>query len=209
MNPNWMRDYLVLPLIVGVVGVIGTFVLPRFFQDNLELSYETEGPDGLIDSRVDGTNIRFKVNEKEAQSVFLNRVRLWNSGIKPVEKIPVTFEFDIKNDGGFEILSVTHKTKPEREFGAITELGGNNNSRRIQYEFLNSGNEDVVSFLSTRETQIKVYANAKGMSLINRTKEKTQWFLPDPWGQILFALWGVMFGLALQRAFSHLQGRNR
>lgn len=208
MIPNWMRDYFLLPLIVVVVGAIVPFVLDKFNPDDLELSYEIEGPDGLIDSRFDGTNIIFKVNEKEAQRVFLNRVRLWNSGIKPVEKIPVTFEFDIKNDEGFEILSVTHKT-PAREFGAVTQLGSNNNSKSIQYEFLNSGSEDVVSFLSTRKSQIKVYANAKGMSLIDRTTEKTQWFLPDPWGQILFALWGGIFALALQRAFVRPQGRNR
>jgi hypothetical protein len=42
-------------------------------------------------------------------------------------------------DTGFEILSVTHKTKPEVDFGSITEVENTHNSRKVKYALLNPG----------------------------------------------------------------------
>lgn len=165
---NWVRDYLLLPLFVGIVVTIVAFVLPKLFAEDLELSYELEGPVGLIDERVDETDIKILVRGKEAESVFAYMARLWNSGNKPITELPVKFQFGAP-DAGCEILSVTHKTKPEVEFGAITEVENTNNSRRVKYALLNPGDEDVVRFLFTRKTQLSVYAKAGGMSLVNKT----------------------------------------
>lgn len=180
MIPNWVRDYLLLPLFVGIVVATFTFVLPELFAEDLELSYELEGPVGIIDERVDETDIKILVRGKEAESVFGYMARLWNSGKKPITELPVRFQFGAP-DAGFEILSVTHKTKPEVDFGAITEVEKTDNSRRVKYALLNPGDEDVVRFLSTRKTQLNVYAKAGGMLLVNRTKDNTGSFFDNPY----------------------------
>ena len=151
------------------------------------MSYRTNSraPYGLIDERVDGQNIRIEVGGKKAERVFVNRVRLWNSGKKPIKDFAVRFRSDTTGGEGFELLSVTHKTKPEVDFGAITEVENTNTSRKIKYELLNSGDGDIASFLSSRKTQINVSAKAEGMWLNNRTKErtneKTDRFYCTPW----------------------------
>jgi hypothetical protein len=136
MIPNWVRDYLLLPLVVGIVVAIVTFVLPTLSAKDLELSYELEGPFALIDERVDETDVGILVKGKQAKNVFCYAARLWNSGAKPIAELPVRFQFDA-TDEGFGILSITHKTKPEVEFGAITEVENTNNSKRVKYALLN------------------------------------------------------------------------
>lgn len=216
MEPYWKRDYFwpvigtIGSIVSLVVPAIISFSLPKLFPENLELSYEIEGPVGLldeqvVDERVDGTDIRIMVNGKETQRAFIHWVRVWNSGEKRIEMLPVTFEFRT-NDDGFEILSLTHKTTPEGEFGPITELETKKNSRRIQYAFLNPGNEDVVSFLSTRKSQIKVHANPEGRT-INRTKEKPPGFFVQPWYLVVFGLECAVLALAFRHLFARLARR--
>jgi hypothetical protein len=41
--------------------------------------------------------------------------------------------------------------------------------------------EDVVRFLSTRRTQLNVYAKTGGMSLVNKTKDNTGSFFANPY----------------------------
>ena len=204
MIPNWVRDYLLLPLLVGIVVTIFAFVLPRVFTEDLELSYELDGPVGLIDERVDEKDIKILVRGKEAASVFGYTARLWNSGEKPITELPVRFQFGA-TDAGFEILSVTHKTKPEVDFGAITEVENTNNSRKVKYGLLNPGDEDVVRFLSTRKTPLSVYAKAGGVSLVNKTKESAGSFFANPYAiaiAIGFFFVSALLALAFRTLFA-------
>jgi hypothetical protein len=96
MTPNWVRDLLLIPLFVGIVVAAFAFVLPRLFAEDLELSYELEGPVGLFDERVDETVL---VRGKEAESVFGYMARVWNSGKKPITELPVRFQFGATDTG--------------------------------------------------------------------------------------------------------------
>lgn len=200
---NWFRDLLLPSLIVTLLGAVATFVVPLVFQkEDLEVSYQVEGAADLIDElhRSGGANIQILVNGKEAKSLFGYAVRLWNSGKKPIKDFRIRFNFD-KTDEPFEVLTVTHKTKPEFEFGTITPLENTTNSRKIGYELLNPDDEDTVRFLSNQKAQINVYAKAEGVLLINRTNEKTDWKPSMSWIVLAFFFVTALLALGLRRLF--------
>ena len=51
--PKWIRDFLILPLVVGLIVIVAavTFGLPIIFSEKTELSYEIHGPTRYLDQR--------------------------------------------------------------------------------------------------------------------------------------------------------------
>lgn len=93
--PKWVRDFLILPLVVGLIVATVTFGLPKLFSEKTELSYEIDGPIRYLnDPAVKG--IEVSVSGKTVNDIVAYRVRIWNSGGKPIKKIPVRIVFGSK-----------------------------------------------------------------------------------------------------------------
>lgn len=165
---KWTRDYLLLPVVAGVVVAVFTFALPKFFAKKLELSYEIDRPTQILDEPA-VRQVDIEVNGQPVSDLLAFRVRLWNSGDKPIEGLPVQVVFDAETRD-FSILNTTHQTTPEYEFGEIAELESTPSKHRFRYELLNPGNEDVVTFLANGTASLKLYTKAAGLKVIQKDK---------------------------------------
>jgi hypothetical protein len=162
-NRSWIRDLLVVPLIVGLVIAVFAYVLPKFFTESRQISYAVEEPVAYLDKSSIGSAV-IKVNDAAVPEVFAARVRVWNSGSLPLKDLPIRFEFSAA-DKDFRVLSVSHNTKPSKEFGAITEQGSDAVSRRFIYALLNQEDEDSIVFLTSAKSDVKVFSKAEGLSV--------------------------------------------
>jgi hypothetical protein len=160
---SWIRDILVVPLIVGVVIVVFAYVLPKFFAESRQISYSVEEPVAYLDKSSIGTAV-IKVNDAAVPEVFAARVRVWNSGSMPLKALPIRFEFSAA-DKDFRVLSVSHNTKPIKEFGAIIEEGSDLGSKRFVYALVNPEDEDNIVFLTSAKSDVKVFSKAEGLSV--------------------------------------------
>lgn len=160
---SWIRDLLVVPLIVGMVIAIFAYVLPKFFAESRQISYSVEEPVAYLDKSSIGTAV-IKVNDATVPEVFAARVRVWNSGSLPLKSLPIRFEFSAV-DKEFRVLSVSHNTKPTKEFGAITEDGSDQVSKRFVYALVNPEDEDNIVFLTSAKSDVKVFSKAEGLSV--------------------------------------------
>lgn len=171
---SWARDLLLVPVIVGLVIAIFTYVLPKFFAESRQLSYQVEPPLAYLDKTTLGS-ASVKVNDVSVPEVYAARVRVWNSGTLPLKELPVRFEF-VSSANDLRILSTSHNTKPTREFGAITEQGSDTISKRFVYTLLNPGDEDDVVFLMTAKADLKVFSKAESLSIKVEQSEKNKEF---------------------------------
>lgn len=162
-NRSWFRDLLAVPLVVGLVIALFAYVLPKFFAESRQLSYTVEEPVAYLDKSSIGSAV-VKVNEVTVPEVFAARVRIWNSGSLPLKELAVRFELS-SVDKDFRILSVSHNTKPTKEFGAVTEQGSDAISKRFIYALLNQEDEDNVVFLTTAKSDVKVFSKAESLSV--------------------------------------------
>lgn len=197
--PKWARDFLLLPLIVGVIVALFTVVLPRVLGDELELSYEIDGPTRyLSDPAV--RNIEVSVNGKPVKDIVSYRVRIWNSGGTPIMGLPVRIVFN-SEDPEMSILAISHNTNPEYEFGDILPLESAANSKRFQYELLNGGDQDIVTLIANVAVPISLYTKAKGLTLVRIKPDEDltfDEFMKGPAFGVLSALI-AFFAFALQR----------
>jgi hypothetical protein len=127
------------------------------------LSIQTHEPVTYIDPAIT-QDLSVKVNDKPVTSLLTYQARIWNSGDIPLKDIPVRFVFQ-NVTGDFQILHVTHKTKPEFEFGAIKDENPSNTERRFVYNLLNSANEDLITFWVNKEAKLTPFAKSEGMTL--------------------------------------------
>lgn len=162
---NWMRDFLLVPIIVGIVIAIATYLMPNFFDKGKQISYTVEDALTYLDKSSIGNSV-IKFNDIVVPEVYATRVRLWNSGDVPLKELAVRFEFYPRNKE-FHILSVNHNTKPSKEFGEITEKGSEDNSKRYIYQLLNPNDEDSIVFLSNSKAELKVFSKSEGLDLKN------------------------------------------
>ena len=159
-----MRDFLILPLVVGLVVGAFTVVLPKLFADKLELSYEIDSPTAFLDDPAVREVVQIEVKGKAVSDLISFRVRLWNSGDKPIKELPLQVDFDSKSNN-FSILNVRHQTTPAEVFGNIDSLKITPKSRRYKYELLNSGDEDVITFLANGPATLEFNAKAEGLTV--------------------------------------------
>lgn len=162
-NRSWIRDFFAVPLIVGVLIAVFAYLLPKIFSESRQISYAVEGPVAYLDKSSIGTAI-IKVNDEVVPEVFAARIRIWNSGTLPLKDLPIRFEFSAA-DRDFRVLSVSHNTRPSKEFGAITEDGSNLSSKRYIYSLLNPDDEDTIVFLISAKSDVLVYSKAEALSV--------------------------------------------
>jgi hypothetical protein len=162
--PRFVRDLLVIPLVVGAILAALTVVLDRVLSDRHELSYSVTGPTRLIDrARLDGS-VKIEVNGLPADQLVLFEARIWNSGDLPIKNVPVSLVFQPDSDG-FRIFSVHHSTNPPREFGSIVETQPDGFSRRYTYELFNPGDSDTVTALTNMTSTLSVFAKTESLNL--------------------------------------------
>jgi len=170
---TWLRDLLIVPLVVGLVVAVVAYVLPKLFAESKQISYSIEEPIAYLDKSSIGSAV-VTVNNLTVPEVYAVRVHLWNSGDLALKDIAVRFEFS-PLDNNFRILSVSHNTNPAKEFGNITEQDDGNYSKRFIYQLLNSQDEDTIIFLTTAKVNLNVYSKAEGLSVkavsVNKDRE--------------------------------------
>jgi hypothetical protein len=159
-------DLFVIPLVVGLILALASFLIPRILEAGKRLSYVVDKPTDYLSQRLQGVTIQ--VNGVPTANVFLTKVRLWNSGGVALKDVGVLVEFDAP-DQAFRILNVAHTTKPEREFGSIAQANPDANSTRFTYSLLNRGDEDTISFLTNESAEPKIYAKAEDLKVLQAT----------------------------------------
>jgi hypothetical protein len=158
---KWLRDLLVIPLIVAIVVAIFTYGFPKLIEKGKELSYTIDGPNAYLNQQAIG-NLSIAVNGVTTAKLFTYKVRLWNSGGVPLKDIPVRLVFG-EPKSGFRMLGVTHSTTPKYEFAKIQEVGNDSTSTRYVYELLNPGNQDVITLVTNEDPILEFYSNVEGL----------------------------------------------
>lgn len=162
-NRFWVRNVVVVPLIIGLITAAFTYWLPKFFAESKQISYSIEEAVPYLDKNSIG-KAAIKVNDILVPEVFVVRVRIWNSGSLPLRNLGVLFEFDRVGEG-FRILSTSHDTSPSKEFGVIVETSQSVHSRRFEYSLLNPDDSDSVVFLTTTNGDLNVFSKSEGLLL--------------------------------------------
>jgi hypothetical protein len=189
---KWKRDILIIPLIIGLLVAVFTFLLPKLLDKGKELSYTIDGPTSYVNQQAVG-NITITVNGVATSNLFAYKIRLWNTGGTALRDMAVRFSFSPKRQD-FQIFNVSHETNPRFEFGKIEEAGSDATSKRFVYELLNAGDEDTVTLLVNDDAPLSLYAKAEGMKLTQVTqKVQTKWSylvagLVGPLGAIIISI---------------------
>jgi hypothetical protein len=190
LEKNWWINIILVPLLIGIIIAFVQYGLPLFFEKKTELSYSIEDPIINIDKNtVD--NIDIKINNISTGTLIGQTIHVWNSGNKPIEKLPITYLFK-SEDNNFAILASSHDTKPNYEFGSISLLEKTNKSRRYLYELLNPKDEFNAIFLVNDISSIELYAKQSGLNIkqeSNTSKNKTIY------DENLFVFFGMMISL--------------
>jgi len=168
--PKWIRDFLVLPLVVGLIVSGVTFGFSKILADKNELSYEIDSPTNYLnDPAVKRINV--SVDGKPVKDIVAYRVRLWNSGDKPIKNIPVRIVFN-PHQKDFQIFSLAHNTTPKFEFGEISELSSEKATKRFKYSLLNSEDQDIITILTNGASEIEFFAKAEGLKVKERKQDE-------------------------------------
>lgn len=193
-SSKWTRDILLIPLIVGLVVAFFTYVLPKWLEKGMEISYSIDGPTSYVNQHALG-NVTIQVNGVSTPRLFAYKVRLWNSGGHALKDLPVRFTFDPQNDT-FQVFNVSHETNPRFEFGKIEEQGSDKHSKRFVYELLNPDDEDVVTLLTSDDSPLNLNSKAEGLRVTKvATRQPTLWI--GLIGSVLAAI-SSLFSLALK-----------
>jgi len=200
-----IRDLLVIPILVGAVTVILTFVLPKIIEKGKQISYEIEGPTAYLDSEMEKINeIEISVNGHNVSNIFLLRLSIINSGDIPLKDIPVRLVF---NDDGndFQILSVNHQTSPQYEFGEINEDYIGSNSLRFTFSLLNPNDEDIITMIVNKNASFDLFSKAEGV----KVKEKLQkgWFEKTSYYFAIVATIGSALSMLLSMSLPQIMKR--
>ena len=168
----WLRNKLVLPLLVGVLVGMTAVSFQFAFADELELSYRIDRPTPVLDPHAT-QQVKIEANGIEVKELMSFRVQVWNSGDLPIRDLPVLLVFQpLKAD--FSILSTTHQTLPEHQFGEIRGSEPEKNQRLYEFELLNEGDEDVITLLASSAAEISLHAKAAGLSLVQRASAQEE-----------------------------------
>jgi hypothetical protein len=188
-NSPLMRA-IVIPLIVGILIATVAFALPRIFANRKEVSYSVDGPTSYITAET-GAPVSIAVNGVQTPSLFIYRVRVWNSGGTPIVNLPILFSFtpDLPHPF-FKIFNLSHATIPQKEFGKIDQTDVDPSSKRCTYGLLNPGDQDTLTFLTSLSAPLQVFAKAEGLTLKTVTQKKGSW---SDWKvALVFAVTGTL-----------------
>jgi hypothetical protein len=155
-----LRDTLLIPIVVGIVIAIATYFLPKLFEKGREVSYTVDGPTTYITQQMQGVVVT--VNGTPVPTLFITRVRIWNSGKDALENLPVLLFFPTGSKD-FKVLSAAHETQPEHEFGKVAEEAPDYQSRKYTYQLLNPNDADTITLLTNDPARPSVYSKAEGL----------------------------------------------
>ena len=159
-------DNLIIPLAVGLILAVSTYLIPKILEAGKRLSYTAEKPTDYLSQRLEGVTIQ--VNGVPTASLFVTKVKLWNSGSVALKDLGVLVVFNTQ-DQKFKVLNIAHATKPEREFGSVTQSSPDGTSTRLVYALLNRNDEDTISFLTNESVEPTIYAKAEDLKLVQVT----------------------------------------
>ena len=154
---KWWAGVLFVPIVVGIVLAIVTYVLPKLFEPKNELSYTIETPQSI-------EGLKLNIENVPVAALYVYKVRLWNSGGNALKSLPVLFRFD-SSPSDFKILNASHTTKPAYQFGDIQEEQPDQVSRKYTYSLLNKDDEDKLTFLTNRTGNVSVFAKSESLSV--------------------------------------------
>lgn len=160
----WVRDLIVLPVMVGFAVTFFAFVLPILFPARIEISYYVQGPTRYLTDNKGAPPRPSRIDCAPGTILVGFEAILWNSGKTPLENIPVTIRFA----GGSPLFRVLHdriETTPPLEFGDIRALDISDDSYRYTVGLLNPGDEIRFILLTNESASLEVYAKAKGLSV--------------------------------------------
>jgi len=165
---NWIRDILIIPLIVGLIIVIIQFVLPYLLKKDKEVSYEIPLSTTFINKdEIKDVEIKIYVENNETKFINIFKARVWNSGDLPLKNIPISYIFNPYKDYSdiFQIFSINHETKPKYQFGKISKLTDDKTQKAFKYELLNPGDEIEVTFIANAPAFLSIYSKSEGMKV--------------------------------------------
>lgn len=165
---HWIRDILIVPLVVGVIVTTAQFVLPLLAEKKTELSYEIYSPIKFIDRKAIGDiDLTVYVDGVETGLIEISRVHVWNSGDVPLKKVPISYVFTPQREyvDSFQVLNVAHETQPTHEFGDIVERPSTRTKKSFEYHLLNERDEFTATFIANAPGSLAVYAKLEGMKV--------------------------------------------
>lgn len=89
----WLRNLLIIPLIIALIVAIVQFLLPKLFEKSLVVSHTIEGPTAYLRPETIG-GLHVVINGIPTSYLFAYKVRLWNSGGLSIRNLPVRFQFE-------------------------------------------------------------------------------------------------------------------
>jgi hypothetical protein len=205
---SWIRDIVVLPLMVGLVVAIITYLLPELLAKGKQLSYTVEEPffSGIKEVSFFGNELA--VDELKIPSLLFYKVHIWNSGGVSFTNLPIRLVFYTDNPD-FEVVTINHETTPRFEFGTISEERIENTSLKFTYELINPGNEDTITFVTNDYFTLGVYAKAEGINIKSVEQyDWSKWFVP---GLVLISVFASLITLLItmfqERIFLGIKSR--
>lgn len=153
---------LVIPVLVAIVSSGFTYLLSKILEKGPVLSVERETPIKYID-QLGFPDLQIMVKGKPVKTVYLNQIKIRNSGSQPLRSIPVDIVFS-STSTEFNVVGINHQTNPPYVFGQVKdEVNIDGHQIGLNYELLNPGDEDIVSVLTNSDSQVNVYSKAAGM----------------------------------------------
>lgn len=174
--PSWLTKEFLFPIAVALIASFTAGLFTAYFSGQLtnkkELSYTIDGPTRYL-SDPSLKSISIAVNGQTISNLVSFRVRIWNSGTEPIDKLPVTINFSDPEKADFAILSTTHETTPRLEFGKIEVIGDHQTRKRFQYALLNPNDADVITILTNAVAKVELYAKERGLKIQREASSDT------------------------------------
>lgn len=175
MNKRKDTEGNISPLVLIKVTFIATFLAGLFLLPlqysleknsdiELEYSYSLEYPKMLLDKLTIG-NANVEINDVNTSSLYRQSIKIWNSGEIPIKDLPILYVFETQSPT-FQILAVTHNTKPKYEFGKISLIKEDQYSKKYVYDLLNTNDEFTITILTNEEVPPSVHSKIEGLSTI-------------------------------------------
>jgi len=172
---SWVRDYFILPLLVGLIIFSITNIIPIINAPKKEISYSIFPPEKLIDFG-QFQDLDIQVNNESVLALSSARIRVWNSGNTSLRNVSVLVVFEEKLTN-INVFGVYHSTVPEKEFGRIVQNQDDEYSLRFTYELLNPKDSDTITIISQNQSAFSFYAKQEELNV--RLVDPSETSLPD------------------------------
>lgn len=194
-----LSELLIYPLIVGLVVAFFSYGLPKLTEKKKKITFSVEQPISYISPDKTG-DIEVKIGGVPIKYLHSYTVKIENVGNSAVSDLPISYIFKESSDN-FKILDKFHRTVPEFEFGAITEIENDSVKARFNYELLNP--EDIVNltFLTTGKADLQVYAKKEEMSF-EKAEEKGFFVKYGELSITMFGAIGALLSLLTKNLFT-------